>query len=71
MVYLNVILQVHPKDPSQNSTKAHNEAANLDEEADFDDLVADAVQVGRDVLVRVLNHVDEDFDLGINCIKIG
>ena len=66
-----MILQVHPKDPSCNCTKGHNEAANLNEEAHLDDLVSHAVQVGRDVLVRVFDLVDENFDLGINCAEIG
>ena len=70
-MYLHMVGKVHPKDPGHNCTEAHDEAANLDEEAHFDDLVPDAVEVGRDELVRVFDHVDEDFDLGINCIKIG
>ena len=70
LVYLHVILHVHPKDSSNNSTKAHDEAANLHEEAHLDDLVPHAVQVGRDELVSVLDHVDHDFDLVGNRVEI-
>lgn len=63
--------KVHPKDPWHNCTKAHDKAANLNEEAHFDDLVPHAVQVRRDELVRVLDHVDENFDLRLNLVQIG
>ena len=62
--------KVHPKYSRDNRTEAHDEAANLNEEAHLDDLVAHAVQVGRDELVRVFDHVDEDFDLGLNLVEI-
>ena len=65
-----MVCQVHPKDARHNCTKAHDEAANLDEEAHFDDLVPDAVEVGRDELVRVFDHVDEDFDLRLNLVEV-
>ena len=65
-----MVRKVHPKDARDNCTKAHDKSANLDEEAHFDDLVSHAVQVGRDELVRVLDHVDEDLDLRLNLVEI-
>ena len=70
-MYLHMVGKVHPKDPGHNCTEAHDEAADLDEEAHLDDLVPHAVQVGRDELVRVLDHVDENFDLSLNLVEIG
>ena len=71
LLYLHVICQVHPKDARHNGTEAHDEAADFNEEAHLDDLVPHAVQVGRDELVRVLDHVDENFDLSLNLVEIG
>ena len=45
-------------------------SSHLDEEAHLDDLVADAVEVRRDELVRVLDHVDEDLDLSLDFVQI-
>ena len=69
-VYLHMVRKVHSEDPRDDCAKAHDKATNLDEEAHFDDLIAHAVQVGRDELVGVLNHVDEDLDLRLNLVEI-
>ena len=45
-------------------------SSHLDEEAHLDDLIADAVEVRRDELVRVLDHVDEDLDLSLDFVQI-
>ena len=45
-------------------------SSHLDEEAHLDYLVADAVEVRRDELVCVLDHVDEDLDLSLDFVQI-
>ena len=51
-------------------TKYKYKSFHLDEKAHLDDLVADAVEVRRDELVRVLDHVDEDLYLGLDFVQI-
>ena len=51
-------------------TKYKYKSFHLDEKAHLDDLVADAVEVRRDELVRVLDHVDEDLDLSLDFVQI-
>ena len=51
-------------------TKYKYKSSHLDEKAHLDDLVADAVEVRRDELVRVLDHVDEDLDLSLDFVQI-
>ena len=64
-------MQIRP--PQQTNiimTKYKYKSFHLDEKAHLDDLVADAVEVRRDELVRVLDHVDEDLDLGLDFVQI-
>ena len=51
-------------------TKYKYKSSHLDEKAHLDDLVADAVEVRRDELVRVLDHVDEDLDLRLDLVQV-
>ena len=51
-------------------TKYKYKSCHLNEKAHLDDLVADAVEVRRDELVRVLDHVDEDLDLSLDFVQI-
>ena len=65
-------MQIRP--PQQTNiimTKYKYKSFHLDEKAHLDDLVADAVEVRRDELVRVLDHVDEDLDLGEDLVEVG
>ena len=70
-VVLHVVGQVHPEYAGDDGAEAHDQGAHLNEEAHLDDLVPDAVQVGGDELVRVLDHVDEDLDLGEDLVEVG
>ena len=69
-MFLQCVGQVHPEDSGHHSPDPHDEASDLDEQAELDDLVPHAVQVGGDELVRVLNHVIKDLGLGHNFLQI-
>ena len=56
LVLLQLVEQVHAEDAGHHGARGHDERPHLDEEAQLDDLVPDAVQVGGDELVRVLQQ---------------
>ena len=56
LVLLDLVEQVHAEDAGHHGARGHDEGPHLDEEAQLDDLVPDAVQVGGDELVRILQQ---------------
>ena len=70
-ILLHVVGQVHAEYPRDYGTEAHDESPDLNEQTHLDDLVSDAVQMGGDELVSVLDHVDKDLDLREDFVEIG
>ena len=70
MKRLFLMIFSHKQTKSIIMTKYKYKSCHLDEKAHLDDLVADAVEVRRDELVRVLDHVDEDLDLSLDFVQI-
>ena len=69
-VILQGVGEVHAEYPGHHGPHPHDEAPDLDEQTELDDLIPHAVQVGWDELVRVLDHVDEDLNFGFYLVKI-
>ena len=62
--------QVHAEDAAHHGTRAERQCAHLHEQTHPDHLVPDAVQMGGDELVRVLNHLLERLDFSLDLFQV-
>ena len=69
-VILQGVGEVHAEYPGHHGPHPHDEAPDLDEQAELDDLVPHAVQVGGDELVSVFDHIVKDLGLRHDLLEV-